>query len=274
MKALLMMQYNRSSTKFLGRRCNLRNDEIERDENGRIKQTECRDTNPGSLHLIVTNLIGRDKRSFAEDRTMNYQVWNQPVVSYQIDLLEEITVEQALDLLDPQRQVCTNSTYCYNEDAEKLYEVLIDVQYITESSTSTEPMLPNVGRYTRTDTYHYVLETEADGEIFGGEWISAQVTAFPDRVIVAAAARGLLHQSARQPGEGAHAGQDEPGSHPAAGRRRQGIQERGRGQHPRQRQHRRFLVHRSNRHHDHRHPEGDRGHQPHLHRRPDSLAAP
>jgi len=182
MKALLIMMYNRSSTRFLGQRCNLRNDEIERDENGRIKQDECRDTNPGSLHLIVTNLIGRDKRAFAEDRTMNYQVWNQPVVGYQIDLLEEITVEQALDLLDPQRQVCTNSTYCYNEDAKKLYEVLIDVQYITESSASTQPMLPNIGSYTRTDTYHYVLECEEDGTIFGGEWISAQVTAFPDRI--------------------------------------------------------------------------------------------
>lgn len=182
MKALLMMMYNRSSTKFLGRRCNLRNDEIERDENGRIKQDECRDTNAGSLHLILTNLIGRDRRAFAEDRTMNYQVWNQPVVGYQVDLLEEITMEQALDLVDPDRQVCTGGTYCYNEDAKKFYEVLIDVRYITESSASTEPMLPNIGRYTRTDTYHYVLECGDDGEITGGEWISARVTAFPDRI--------------------------------------------------------------------------------------------
>jgi subtilisin-like proprotein convertase family protein len=181
-KALFLMMYNRSTTKFLGRRCNLREDEIERDENGRIKQEECRDTNAGSLHLVLTNLIGRDKRAFAEDRTMGYQVWNQPVVGYQVDLLEEITLTQALDLLDPDRQVCTNETYCYNEDAKKFYEVLIDVNYITESSASTEPMLPNIGRYTRTDTYHYILECEDTGEIIGGEWISARVTAFPDRI--------------------------------------------------------------------------------------------
>jgi subtilisin-like proprotein convertase family protein len=182
MKALMIMMYNSSSTKFLGRRCNLRNDEIERDANGRIKQDECRDTNAGSLHLILTNLLGRDKRAFAEDRTMNYQVWNQPVVGYQVDLLEEITKEQALQLLDPDGTICTGGTYCYNEDAKKFYEVQIDVHYITESSASTQPMLPNISHYTRTDTYHYILECEDDGEIIGGEWISAHVTAFPDRI--------------------------------------------------------------------------------------------
>lgn len=181
-KALFLMMYNRSSTKFLGRRCNLKNEEIDRDENGRIKQDECRDTNAGSLHLILANLIGRDRRAFAEDRTMGYQVWNQPVVGYQVDLLEEITLVQALDLLDPDRTICTESTYCYNEDAKKFYEVSIDVKYITESSASTQPMLPNIGSYTRTDTYHYILECEEDGEIIGGEWISAHVTAFPDRI--------------------------------------------------------------------------------------------
>jgi subtilisin-like proprotein convertase family protein len=181
-KALFMMMYDRSTTKFLGRRCNLRNDEIERDENGRIKQDECRDTNPGSMHLILTNLLGRDKRAFAEDRTMGYQVWNQPVIGYEVDLLEEISLEQALDLLDPDRTTCTGGTYCYNEDAKKFYEVSIDVDYITESPPSKDPMIPRVGQFTRTDTYHYILECENDDEIIGGEWIAAQVTAFPDRI--------------------------------------------------------------------------------------------
>jgi subtilisin-like proprotein convertase family protein len=181
-KALFVMLYNNVSTAALGVRCKLGDAQIERDENGRIKQDWCRDTNPGSLHLILTNLIGRDKRAFAEDRTMGRQVWNQPVVGYQVDLLEEITREQALDLLDPDRAVCAAGTYCYNEDARKFYEVLIDVNYITESTPSTEPKLPVIDRYTRTDTYHYVLECADDGEIVGGEWISAQVTAFPDRI--------------------------------------------------------------------------------------------
>ena len=87
MKALLLMAYNNSNTRFLGRRCNLRNDQIERDENGRIKQVECRDTNAGSLHLILANFLGRDRRAFAEDRTTGYQVWNQPVIGYRVDLL-------------------------------------------------------------------------------------------------------------------------------------------------------------------------------------------
>lgn len=179
MKALFLMMYDRSSTKFLGTRCNLRDDEIERDEHGRIKQSECRDTNPGSLHLILTNFLGRSGRAFAEDRTMNYQVWNQPVVGYRFRLVEEIDEEQATRLLTPD---CEDCSYSYNDDAERFFEVLADVDYITESHASTEPMIPRIDRYTRTDTYHYILECDQQGTIIGGEWISAHVTAYPDRI--------------------------------------------------------------------------------------------
>ncbi len=183
MKALMIMMYDRSQTKFLGRRCNTKNEEIERDEYGRIKQTECRDTNAGSLYLIVTNMLGRDKRAFAEDRTMNYQVWNQPVMGYEVKQHLEIDEEQATKLIDPDCDADGNTCeYTWNTDAKRFYEVLMDVRYITESYPSKEPRLPNIEDYIRTDTYHMVLEADADGKIIGGEWISEHVTAFPDRL--------------------------------------------------------------------------------------------
>jgi subtilisin-like proprotein convertase family protein len=182
-KALLMMMYDRSKTRFLGRRCNLKNEEIERDEYGRIEQTECRDTNAGSLYLIVTNMLGRDKRAFAEDRTMSYQVWNQPVVGYEIKNHIELDEAEAAKLIDTDCDADGNSCeYIWNEDAERFYEVLMDVDYITESHASADPMVPQIDRYIRTDEYHMIVEADADGAVIGGEWISESVNAFPDRV--------------------------------------------------------------------------------------------
>lgn len=183
MKALMMMMYDRSSTKFLGRRCNVKNEEITRDEYGRIEQTECRDTNAGSLYLIVTNLLGRDKRSFAEDRTMDYQVWNQPVVGYEITNKIELDEAAAAKLIDTDCDADgATCEYVWNADAERFWEVLMRVQYITESDATTEPLVPVIDRYIRTDTYHMIVEADADGTVIGGEWISESVEAFPERV--------------------------------------------------------------------------------------------
>jgi subtilisin-like proprotein convertase family protein len=183
MKALMVMMYDQSSTRFVGERCNEKDGEIKRDENGRIIRDDCRDTNPGTLHLLVTNLLGRDKRAFAEDRTMDYQVWNQPVLGYRITQQAEIAERAAAKLLNADCETDgSNCEYTWDADAKKFVEVAMEVDYITESSPSTEPMIPSIGYYTRTDRYHYVLETLDDGTIIGGEWISVSATAFPERV--------------------------------------------------------------------------------------------
>jgi len=183
MKALLIMMYDRSSTRFVGQRCNEKDGEIERDENGRITAAACRDTNPGSLHLLVTNLLGRDKRAFAEDRTMDYQVWNQPVLGYRITHQAEIGETDAAKLLNPDCETDgTSCEYTWDPDAMKFVEVLMEVDYITESDASTRPLIPQIASYTRTDRYHYILECQEDGTIIGGEWVSVRAEAFPERV--------------------------------------------------------------------------------------------
>lgn len=96
-KALLIQQYDRSDAYLVGGRCNER--ELERDETGRVTRTECRDLNAGSWHVIVTNLLGKHSRPFVIERTTNYQVWNQPLVGYEITSQREITVDEAHALL-------------------------------------------------------------------------------------------------------------------------------------------------------------------------------
>ncbi len=97
LKALLIQQYDRTDSYMIGGRCN--EEELERDETGRITRTECRDLNAGSWHVVVTNLLGDSSRPFIIERTTNYQVWNQPLVGYEITEQREITLEEAHDLL-------------------------------------------------------------------------------------------------------------------------------------------------------------------------------
>ena len=52
---------------FLGSHCF--DNEIKTDETGRPEKSWCRDTNPGSLHIVAGNLLGMQGRSFIEDKT-------------------------------------------------------------------------------------------------------------------------------------------------------------------------------------------------------------
>ncbi len=177
-KGLLQTAYDRTSAYMLGGRCNEK--EVERDEHGRIKADHCRDTNAGSFHVVVTNMLGIHKRSFAEDRTYDYQVWNQPFRSYEILGQEEVDAKAAMAALGHDNA----ETYTFNEDAVRFAKVRTRVEYITEPhQTSTDPLVPEVddnGKYTGTDTYDYIVEMDADGKVIGGEWLKYSQTTHPD----------------------------------------------------------------------------------------------
>ncbi|MCB9622006.1 MAG: proprotein convertase P-domain-containing protein [Sandaracinus sp.] len=175
MEALLIAAYNRAPADMIGGRCNLGSGDtqIERDEQGRAIAVECRDSNPGALHVIVTNFLGLQRKGFAFDRTYDYEVWNQPVVGYEITKQEEITVARANELLG-----LTGDTYTFNADAAKLYEINLAVNWITESHAGVTPN--ESSRYTRTDRYTYILEVDAEGKIIGGEYTGRSRTQHPD----------------------------------------------------------------------------------------------
>lgn len=175
MEALLIAAYNQSSADMIGGRCNegTPDDAVERDPQGRPTNVACRDTNPGSFHVIASNFLGRMQRPFAEDRTWDYQVWNQPAVAFEVTKLEEITVARAQELVG-----LSGSTYTHNPAAAKLFLVNSTLTYITESHASTTPNEPSA--YERRDRYEYILEVSSTGRIEGGEWIGASRTNHPD----------------------------------------------------------------------------------------------
>ena len=178
-KALLIAQYDRSSALMLGGRCNEK--ELERDETGRIKKDECRDANAGAFYVVITNMLGKDKRAFAEDRTAGYQVWNQPVLGYDIRSESELTEEQALQKLGKTAADGKYADLFASPDAVAWRNVKMDVKYISESSNDDEGALtPNISRYTRKDSYDMVIELDAEGKVVGGEWVGYSQGTHPD----------------------------------------------------------------------------------------------
>ena len=168
-KALLIAMYDRSSAHMLGGRCN--DYEIERDEAGRPLNEDCRDTNAGSFHVVITNMLGKMKRSFAEDRTIGYQVWNQPILGYQTKKEQELTEEEVMDKLGHAGEKFHD---VFNSpDAVKWVYFEMDVDYLSESNADVDgPLIANIGTYTHTDHYKYIIEIDANDEIVGGEWVS------------------------------------------------------------------------------------------------------
>jgi len=108
-KALVTYSYNKGkSTKFMSLRCNDKGSDIELDEYGRPESTKCNDTNAGSFHVVATNLLGIQKKSFVEDRTYDFEVWNQPVRGYSATS-DDVTGKEANELLGVMGEVKTTA---------------------------------------------------------------------------------------------------------------------------------------------------------------------
>ncbi len=159
-KAIIQNAFDQTDAVMLGGRCN--DKEIMHDVHGSANDA-CADVNPGSLHVVMTNFLGINQLPLIEDKTANYEVWNQPVVGY------EITAQNKTDATSANKCVgADGDTWTYNTDAAALYDVHMTVSYVVEGSPGTAPIgyMNNVS----TDDYHYILEVSADGKVLGGRY--------------------------------------------------------------------------------------------------------
>jgi len=75
----------------------------------------------------------------------------------------------------------SNTEYVFNDDAAKLFNVKLEVDYIVESNANVNGNLAHrIDNYTRTDKYQYILEVDRNGKIIGGEWVGRSKTNHPD----------------------------------------------------------------------------------------------
>lgn len=163
---------NRVRTVTLGSRCNKK--DPARDEQGRIKDSECFDLNPSTWHIVVTHMVGLNKRSFVMDATYDYEVWNQPVVGYSYTYFNPETrkSEKQLELATVTRENFTKDPYAKYRAAEarSFVGVSMRVGYVTETMASDAQNDSSQQDAIRWVNYDYDLELDANGNIIGGEW--------------------------------------------------------------------------------------------------------
>jgi hypothetical protein len=97
LKALASLVHTQTQTKFVSLRCdaNDRADPRNFDKYGRPLKPECRDSNAGTVHVLIANYLGKMKKGFAEDRTRDAEVWNQPLRAYRMLEKRVITAQEA-----------------------------------------------------------------------------------------------------------------------------------------------------------------------------------
>jgi hypothetical protein len=103
-KALLTLVHDKTETKFVSLRCDTDaqgTPGINFDNYGRPAggDASCKDTNPGTYHVLLANYLGKQGASFAEDRTYDDEVWNQPLRAYRVTAQTEVSALEANKLI-------------------------------------------------------------------------------------------------------------------------------------------------------------------------------
>lgn len=149
------------AVKVLGQRC-----EVDFSARPELRHSaSCRDTNAGSFHLILTNLVGRSGQTVIADLSRGSEVWNFPIYAY-----------SSRELYRQPASIGAAPTTA----SEVIVET--DVYYITEIEQPTwDPLIDSRSIATEKVVYQYAIELDGLGRIIGGRWISNE---FPDFVWV------------------------------------------------------------------------------------------
>ncbi|RLN72760.1 hypothetical protein BBJ28_00006297 [Nothophytophthora sp. Chile5] len=119
--------------------------------------------------------MGRFNHSFVVDVTAGNEVWNQPVRGFEVLKMAWHTPEAGA------QKFYNVSEYPFNADATWLLEVTTRFSWIVESGVNG-PLVATglVDKYTTSADYQYLLETNDQYEILGGEWLSGSNANHPD----------------------------------------------------------------------------------------------
>lgn len=176
-KALQSMLWANASpsTRFVGNRCNVA--APPKNSNGRILDSNCFDSNPATWHLITTNQLGGQKRSFVMDSTYDLQVWNFPMVGYKYRFFNPQTLRESNQLdaaLVPIEKFSIDKFKEFRDpNAKYVIGVYMDATHVIEIN----PTRGKTQDPLRTVRFIYDLELDANFNVIGGEWYS---NAHPD----------------------------------------------------------------------------------------------
>lgn len=183
-KALLAMydayNYDRSSYASVGVRCNasgkVPGEGDDRDANpnpppyDQANAPNCRDMNPGSFHIILTNMIGVHSKGFVADIDRFNDVWNQPITSFNTRIVGDEPLNGDDHMNGIERRVRIETKMTYGEELKFYTPELAAQGHLNFVSKLPVTMTPHQKFLSKN--YVYILELDRSGKIVGGEWIS------------------------------------------------------------------------------------------------------
>lgn len=176
-KALMAEIYMNADYEFLGgNRCELEKSALKTPDSrsDKTKMDECEDINPGTMHVVLGNWIGKAKHALIMDMSTDLQVWNYPLYKY-TSTRRDISATEARNLISGVR-----ANYVFNPGAAKFVHVQTQLSYVDAQRTEV------LGQFkAKTIDLSYILELNAAGEILGGEWTTASQKNHPDFLWVA-----------------------------------------------------------------------------------------
>lgn len=136
-----------------------------------VKQVspECVDTNPGAFHIVITNLLGKQDKSFVAEMVRDKEVWNQPVYKYnsKIKNLDTPYVKRTRGTV---RQVEVETELFYANDGGRMFwrhDGSDDEFYAWRNRTNGTSNYRSASKAMK-----YILDLDRSGKIIGGHWLS------------------------------------------------------------------------------------------------------
>jgi hypothetical protein len=118
----------------------------------------CRDTNPATLYLAVTNILGRNRVPFGIDADSGSHVWNYPIYQAKINEQKMIDKAEANRTLG----VPEDEDYPFNDEA-------VNFAYVDLTLEKSHSM-----------GLQMVLELDEANKVIGGEWSGGSRSRHPD----------------------------------------------------------------------------------------------
>lgn len=132
---------------------------------------DCRDANAGAFHVVITNMLGIVGKGFVADIDRFGDVWNQPITNYSYSIAgeEPVTAEQRADGIE--RRIKINLKMTYGEEL-KFWSPELAATGIM-NFVSKKPVTKTPHQKFLSKNYSYIVELDLNGNVIGGEWISA-----------------------------------------------------------------------------------------------------
>lgn len=113
------------------------------------------DLNAGSFHIILTNRLGIDGKSFVADLNRFKEVWNHPLTAFESRVVSEDK---------PIRESAKNTV--------KTIRIQTTITYLDENGNDWHPVIGTSKQEYKKLNYEYRLDIDSVGSIIGGNWIS------------------------------------------------------------------------------------------------------